>query len=301
MVSVERSDPTTGVPISVITRARLLACLALPLMASSSPAMADCPEPTPISILEFAEERGESVFVGEVIQGSGRSNRARLSVSEVWTGPDLEPVVLVRTGPEQLPWPMSQVFTRMSSVDAELNLGQQYLVATHGDFATDLCSSMVADAEVLAAAPTDARPPVDGASSGHELGVFDTALGLVVVLAGLAVGALLWVGRRLDRRGIEMSEPVGRRALRGAVAGAAVGLVGAAVGELATEATRQLYPTDVAIVGFTMVLGAPSAAVAGAIMWWRGRPSSGAVRLALAASPVVLVAVWQVFVQWSAQ
>lgn len=189
----------------------------------------------------------------------------------------------------------------MSSVDADLNLGQQYLVATHGGFATDLCSSMVADAEVLAVAPTDARPPVDGASSGHELGMFDTALGLVVVLAGLALGVLLWVGRRLDRRRIDMAEPIGRRALRGVVTGAAVGLVVAALGELATEATRQLYPTDVGIVGFTMVLGVPAAAVAGALMWWRGRPSSGAVRLALAALPVVLVAVWQVLVQWSAQ
>lgn len=286
-----------------LTRKRMLAMtvLATLMMVLASTARADCADPSATSLLEMAEERGESVFVGSVIEG-GNQHRARMAVDQVWAGPDLASVVLVRTGAEQLPWPVSKVLVRETSVDADLTLGEQYLVATYGDFATRICSSMVAGADVLAQAPNDVRAPVEGASTGHQLGLFDTALGATLVLGLLALAMMVWAARRLDARGMSAEDDsAGRQAARGATIGAIVGLLGAAVGELATEATRQLYPTDVGIVGFTLALGAPTSVVVGALLWWRGRPASTAVRLVLVALPVVAVAVFQVAVQWFAQ
>jgi HAMP domain-containing protein len=283
------------------TRALLMAPLALLMVAVPLTARADCPEPSAASLLAFGEERGQSAFIGSVIEG-GNQHRARMVVEEVWSGPDLAPVVLVRTGPEQLPWPLSTMLVRNSSVDADLGLGEQYLVATHGDFATDFCSSMVADADVLAQVPDDARPPTDGASAGHQLGLFDTALGATLLLGLIALAVMVWMARRLDaRRTSAEANSAGRQAARGAVVGAVVGLLGAAVGELATEATRQLFPTDIGIVGFTYAFGAPASVVVGALLWWRGRPASTAVRLVLVALPVVAVAALQVVGQWMSQ
>jgi hypothetical protein len=113
---------------------------------------------------------------------------------------------------------------------------------------------------------------------------------------------MVWMARRLDaRRTSAEDDSAGRKATRGATIGAVVGLLGAAVGELATEATRQLFPTDIGIVGFTLVLGAPASVVVGALLWWRDRPASTAVRLVLVALPVVAVAAWQVAGQWLSQ
>lgn len=284
------------------TRALLMASLALLIMAVPSPARAaSCAEPSAASLLESAEERGQSVFVGSVIEG-GNQHRSRMAVDQVWSGPDLAPVVLVRTGPEQLPWPLSKVLVSSTSADADLVLGEQYLVATHGDFATSICSSMVADADVLAQAPDDARPPTDGGSTGHQLGLFDTALGATLVLGLIALAVMVWMARRLDaRRTPAEDDPARRQTARGAVVGAVVGLLGSAVGELATAATRQLFPTDVGIVGFTLALGAPASVAVGALLWWRDRPASTAVRLVLVALPVVAVAAWQVAGQWLSQ
>lgn len=178
--------------------ALLMASLTLLMVAVPSVARADCPEPSPAFLLEFAEERGQSVFVGSVIEG-GNQHRARVAVDQVWSGPDLAPVVLVRTGPEQLPWPLSTMLVRASSVDADLILGEKYLVATHGDFATDICSSMVADADVLAQVPDDARPPTDGASTGHQPGLFDTALGATLLLGLIALAVMVWTARGARR------------------------------------------------------------------------------------------------------
>lgn len=276
----------------------LLIAVAVVLVAVPSPARADCAQPTASYLLELAAEGERSVFVGMVVHGG---DVARLAVDEVWSGPDLAPEVAVRTGQDQLPWPASQVLQTASSVDADLLLGERYLVATHGDFATDLCSSMVADAEVLAEAPADARAPSADGLRGHRPGLFDTALGATVLAALLGAAVLVWWGRRLDRAAPGSPDMPTRAAGRGALYGALVGLGGAAIAELAATTTRQLYPTDVGIVGFTLVFGAPLSVLVGALCWWRDRPASAVVRFALAALPVVLVAAVQIGLQWSAQ
>ena len=279
-------------------RRLILTAVAVVLVAVPSGARADCAQPTASSLLALAAEGERSVFVGMVVHGG---DVARLAVDEVWSGPDLAPDVAVRTGPDQLPWPASRVLQTASSVDADLRLGERYLVATHGAFATDLCSSMVADAEVLAEAPADARSPTADGLRGHRPGLFDTPLGVTVLAALLGAAALVWWGRRLDRAAPANPDMPTRAAGRGALYGALVGVGGAAVAELAATTMRQLYPTDVGIIGFTLVFGAPISVLVGALCWWRGRPASAVVRFALTALPVVMLGAAQVALQWSVQ
>jgi hypothetical protein len=179
-------------------RLLLLVAVVVVLAAVPSRARADCSQPTASLLLDQAAEGERSVFVGTVVEG-GDTHLARLAVDEVWSGPDLAPEVAVRTGPEQPPWPISLVQQKVTSVDADLLLGEQYLVATYGDFATDVCSSLVADAEVLGDAPPDARAPAPDGLPGHRPGPFDTALGATVLAALLGMAALVWWGRRRDR------------------------------------------------------------------------------------------------------
>ena len=279
-------------------RVLLLTAVGLMLVALPSGAWAACSQPTASLLLELTAEGERSVFVGTVVHGG---DVARLAVDEVWSGPDLAPEVTVRTGRDQLPWPASRVARRVSSVDADLLLGWQYVVATHGDFATDRCSSMVADAAVLAEAPADARAPTTEGLRGYRPGPFDTALGATVLGALLGAASLVWWGRRLDRAAPGNPITSTRAVGRGVLYGALVGFWGAAVAELAATTTRQLYPTDVGIVGFTLVFGAPISVLVGVLCWWRDRPTSTVVRFALVALPVVLVAAVQIGLQWSAQ
>lgn len=265
----------------------------------ASPAVADCAGPTAETVRERVEAGEGSVFVGEVVYGG--PDRPRLRVAEVWAGPDLASMVTVKTGPEQLPWPLSAVLRRASSVDGNLELGQSYVVATHADFRTDGCTSLLADDQILAAAPDDARPPVEGGLGGHRPRVFDTALGATLLTALLGMAGMLAVGRRLDAAAQPSEEGPLRAAGRGALIGGAVGFAVGGLVELATYATFQMFPTDVGVFGFGLIFGTPAAAAVGALCWWRRWPSSAMLRLVLAAVPVLALGAFQVFVQWSAQ
>ena len=269
-------------------------------VAGAGVAHADCELPTATSLLERGTERGTSVFVGSVRE-AGMPFFATIDVESVWAGPDLAPTVLVRTGPEQHPWPISEVLVRQTSVDAELWRGGRFLVVVDDEFATTLCDTLEVDASVLAAAPEDARPPTDDGLTGYRRGPFETALGPTLVLAGLfAVGLVAW-GMWLDRQQDPVGVERGRAALGGVVVGAVVGLAGAALAELAAEATRQLFPTDVAVVGWTLVTGAPVTLVVATLAWWLDRPRSVWLRLALVVTPVLLAGAGQVWLQWAAQ
>lgn len=270
-------------------------------------ARADCAQPTAEYLRDLTTTGERSVFVGTVEPG-GDEQLVRLRVEQVWSGPDLVEVVWVRTGMPQPPWPLSEVTATWSSVDADLVLGERYLVATDGDGATDLCSSMPVDDEVLAAAPPDARPPTPEGSGVHQPGLFDSALGTTLLAALLlAAGLVVWTRREARAQGVLRGGPdatdahPGRATLRGVVVGAVMGVLVAGVAELATTATRQLFPTDVGIVGFALVFGAPAAVVVGALTWWRDRPRAIGARVVLVVLPVVLVGVAQVAMQWAAQ
>jgi hypothetical protein len=265
----------------------------------ASAAVADCDAPAAETIRERVETGEGSVFVGEVVHGG--PDRPRLDVAEVWSGPDLAPTVTVKTGPEQLPWPLSAVLRRASSIDADLHLGERYVVATHADFRTDSCTSLLAGDPTLAAGPDDARSPVDDGFGGHRPGMFDTALGATLLTAVLGLAGLLAAGRRLDSAAQASDAGPLQAAGRGALVGGAVGIAVGGMVELASYATLQMFPTDVQIVGFGLIFGTPAAAAVGALCWWRRWPSATMLRLVLAAVPVLALGAFQVLAQWSAQ
>ena len=265
----------------------------------ASAAVADCDAPTAETIRERVEAGEGSVFVGEVVHGG--PDRPRLDVVEVWSGPDLAPTVTVKTGPEQLPWPLSAVLRRTSSVDADLHLGERYVIATHADFRTDRCTSLPADDRILAAGPDDARSPDDDGLGGHRPGVFDTALGATLLSGLLALAGLLAAGGRLDAASQTSHAGPLPAAGRGALVGGAVGVAVGGLAELASYATLQMFPTDVQIAGFGLIFGPPVAAAVGALCWWRRWPAPTMLRLALTAVPVLALGAFQVLAQWSAQ
>lgn len=282
-----------------LATAAAITAVAVLTVVVASPAVADCAAPTAQTIAERVEAGEGSVFVGEVIHGG--PDRPLLRVTEVWSGPDLAPTVMVRTGPEQLPWPLSVGIRRATSTDADLDLGESYVVAAQADFQTNACMSVLADEQILAAAPDDVRPPVEDGVGGHRPGLFDTALGATLLMALLGVAGLIAAGRRLSAHDRAFENGPLPAAGRGALLGGAVGVAVGGLTELATYATLQMFPTDVGISGFGLVFGTPVAAVVGALCWWRRWPSSITLRLALAALSVVPIGGFQVFAQWSAQ
>ena len=87
---------------------------------------------------------------------------------------------------------------------------------------------------------------------------------------------------------------------RGAVDGAATGLIVGLLGEVAVAVTSQLFPTDVLIFGLALIWSVPLCAVAGALGGWRGWLQYRIGR-ALVAAPGLLAAAFAVIAQWSAR
>ncbi len=170
--------------LPILVAAGLLGGLLLPM----SPAAASCagdagPDGAPV------------IFVGTA--EADRRGYTRFEVDEVWAGPDLAPEVWVLSGQKQAPWPLSLVTGVSSSVDAQFDHGEQYVVGASRSFATNACSFDSADG---VASPADAREPVEHGLTGADppVGVLGLSLWAAALLgAGALAGGLL---RRLRRR-----------------------------------------------------------------------------------------------------
>ncbi|MGN0065412.1 MAG: hypothetical protein ACI379_14335 [Nocardioides sp.] len=154
------------------------------LTVTGTAAHADCAGPF--------DGTGDHVFSGIAEKNDGPYTR--FSVQRVWEGDDLAADVWVLAGQEQAPWPLSLLVGVSSSVDAEFEVGQQYVVGTTEEFATNVCQ--VATLDELSV-PEDARQPVAGGEKGAELPM--GPLGRTVLVVGV-VGGLVLLFRALRRR-----------------------------------------------------------------------------------------------------
>ncbi|MEJ5866346.1 hypothetical protein WDV85_01160 [Pseudokineococcus sp. 5B2Z-1] len=170
--------------------------LAAPLLLPG-PAAASCAGPaTPSSLL--AQDGGVVLARAADVDG----HRVVLAVEEVWSGEDRAPRVRITTGETRR--------GAEGSGDVELVEGDTYLLALRGDHAS-VCSVLVVGdgrpvaavattAQVAAARPEGARPPVEGADAGDAPGppLAALAAGLVGWVALTAV--VLLAGRSVRRR-----------------------------------------------------------------------------------------------------
>lgn len=145
-------------------------------------------------------KRADRAFVGTVTQQD--ISTARIDVEQVWYGADLAPTVVVKTGQDQLPWPLSVFLRSGSSADVALEPGTTYVIAMEGgtqELRTNSCLVAEATKPLLALAPDDARAPVPGAISGMPAGIFSTGVAVAGVGVLVALALAVIVARR--RRG----------------------------------------------------------------------------------------------------
>lgn len=88
--------------------------------------------------------------------------------------------------------------------------------------------------------------------------------------------------------------------LHGAIVGLVAGLAIGLVGEMARFVTLELFPTDVAIVGFAVYWGVIGGVAIGALCGWRGWLPNRIRRGLVAAVPGVVASVLAVLMQWAA-
>lgn len=163
------------------------ALAATALLAAPAPALADC------AADGFGPDGRPVVFSGIVVEDRGAYTR--FSVDKVWEGPDLAGEVWVQGGQDQTWWPLNLFQQVASSVDAEFEVGEQYVVGADEDFTTNLCSVAAIDERPV---PEDAREPVGNGSEGADVPM-SPAKQTVLAAGGLAVLVGVVVARR--RRG----------------------------------------------------------------------------------------------------
>ena len=147
----------------------------------------------------FRPTRAAWVFVGTAVRQT--ASHALIDVEQVWRGRDLAPEILVKTGQDQPPWPLSMFGGLHGSGDIALEPGRRYVVGLEEGpvLRTNNCVVVEATPELLAKAPDDARGPVPGAVSGMSPARWIApALWGGVALA--LIGALTVVVRRRRRR-----------------------------------------------------------------------------------------------------
>jgi len=149
------------------------------LLISVAPAVASCVQPAPI---EQAIRDADSVFVGTVTSLSNNDRWATVAVEEVWSGPDLAPIVEIRGGPEG---------NAASSVDRSFTGGTRYLFLAYiadGVLSDNACSSTTEfTADLVRLRPATAHPPIAPAPDPTTAARFDPAS--LLVPAALVVGA----------------------------------------------------------------------------------------------------------------
>lgn len=139
--------------------------------------------------------RSPVVFAGRAEEE--RRGFTRFSVRTVWPGPDLAPEVWVQSGQRQPPWPLRLLTSVRSSVDADFEVGETYLVGASEDFLTGACTSLpladiARDPSAADSPPSGARGPSDHGSAGADppIGsVIETGVvaGTVVAMIGVLV------------------------------------------------------------------------------------------------------------------
>lgn len=165
-----------------------LAAMTLPLalwLIVPATASASCAMPIPI---EEAIQTAQVVMVGTVTSTESQGRWATVEVEEIWQGPDLPALVVVRGGPEP---------GAATSIDRTFTAGARYLFVLgldgQGNLTDNACSATteigVGD---HALRPADFRTmsPEDGAAEGVDLsGIVGPG-----VVALLVAGLLLAVG-----------------------------------------------------------------------------------------------------------
>lgn len=136
------------------------------------------------------------VFVGQVEEN--RRGYTELRVDEVWRGPSLAPMVWVRSGQEQPPWPLNLIATVSGGTDADLLVGNRYVIGASKQFDANACT--VAEASSVSEStglnpPTGFFEPVATGSAGADPPASNTQISLRYG-AGLTVLLLLTGGYR---------------------------------------------------------------------------------------------------------
>jgi len=178
----------------LLARATASAALLAPLLLSfAAPALASCIQPVPI---EEAIKSADSVFVGTATSLSNNDRWATVAVEEVWTGPDLAPIVEVHGGPGG---------NTASSIDRMFTARAKYLFVVsiaEGQLSDNACSStMEWEPDLANIRPASAHPPVSATPEPDPAAPFDPASlllpGALILAAGVVVfGAALVLRRR---------------------------------------------------------------------------------------------------------
>lgn len=172
----------------LVVAALLLATTAIPQAA-----LASC---GPSILIDEAIANANVVLVGTVTDLSNENRWARVEVEEVWKGPDLPAVVVVRGGPEPGVW---------TSVDRTYRAVRYlFIVQFDGRVLTDSVCGKTAEwsDNLLVFRPDDWRGPAGAhGEGGDEMGSIDPGAIAVpiagVALLGLAIiGGSSWVARR---------------------------------------------------------------------------------------------------------
>lgn len=178
-----------------LDRTRILSALGLVVAALlvPAPASASC------AILPGSEDQwrtADSVFVGTVTAVENNARWAKVSVEEIWIGPDQAAEVIVRGGSEDV--------GTASSVDRQYEVGIRYLFAVmivDGTLQDNACSGTT-PVEVIdldSMRPSDSRTLGDapeGPDPGLDLGRLAGPVLIVSVVGGLVLATVLLARRR---------------------------------------------------------------------------------------------------------
>lgn len=167
----------------------LVAAFLLAPVSFPQTALALC---APSVLIDEAIANANVVLVGTVTDLSNESRWARVEVEEVWKGPDLPAVVVVRGGPEPGVW---------SSVDRTYRAVRYlFIVQFDGRVLTDSVCGNTAEwsDNLLVFRPADWRGPAGAAGeSGDARWPIDPgAIAGAALLALVVIGGSAWVARR---------------------------------------------------------------------------------------------------------
>lgn len=184
--------PPDGRPTCVksLVAGAALACL----IVTAGPAGASCVLPPPLGEVIAS---APVVFVGTVVGFDGDERHAVVQPEEIWAGPDLDRVVVVRGAADDQPG----VFT---SVDRTFLLRRRYLFVpanTAPPFEDNACTAtQVMTSEIESLRPADARPVSTAESEPAPDGAFPLAPALGAAAAAV-IATAAWLSTRRRNAG----------------------------------------------------------------------------------------------------